>query len=92
MTKPVRSTTLERLRRTREADLHVQGLAQPLQLGEGLYHLLGHINLPIADADLLVGRILEEVPDAEGEAFLQSSLAEWEGRPVPPWMRDGGHE
>ena len=34
-TKDVRSTTLERLRLTREADRLVQGMPQPLQLAEG---------------------------------------------------------
>lgn len=92
VTKHVRSTTLERLRKTREADLHVRGLPQPLQLGEGLYHLLDHIELPVADTDLIVGRILEEVPDSEGEAFLRTCVDAWESRAIPPWMRDGGHE
>jgi trans-4-hydroxy-L-proline dehydratase len=92
LTKAVRSTTLERLRKTCEADIHVRGLAQPLQLGRGLYHLLDHIDLPINSDDLLVGRILEEVPDEQGEAFLQTTVAAWEGRAIPPWMRDGGHE
>lgn len=90
--KDIRSTTLERLHKTREADLHVQSLPQPLQLGEGLYHLLDHIDLPIADNDLLLGRILEEVPDTQGEAFFQATVADWDGRSIPPWMRDGGHE
>ncbi|MBT3345302.1 MAG: hypothetical protein HN712_30695 [Gemmatimonadetes bacterium] len=92
LVKHIRSTTLERLRKTREADLHVQGLPQPLQLGEGLYHLLDHIELPIEASDLLLGRILEEVPDDEGEAYLQTVVDEWNGRSIPPWMRDGGHE
>ena len=90
--KDVRSTTLERLRKTLEADLHVTGLPQPLQLGEGLYHLLDHIEVPVDPQDLLVGRILEEVPDDEGEAFFQSTIEGWDGRAIPPWMRDGGHE
>ena len=90
--KDVRSTTLERLRKTREADLHVAGLPQPLQLGEGLYHLLDHIEVPVAATDLLVGRILEEVPDPEGEAFFETMLAAWDNRAIPPWMMDGGHE
>jgi len=90
--KDVRSTTLERLRKTREADLHVQGLPQPLQLGEGLYHLLDHIDLPVEPDDLILGRILEEIPDEEGEAFFQTTVEAWGNRGIPPWMRDGGHE
>ena len=38
--KDTRSTTLERLRVTHEADLHVEGLPQSLQLGEGLYFIV----------------------------------------------------
>ena len=92
LTKAVRSTTLERLRKTVEADLHVQGMSQPLQLGQGLYHLLDHIDLPVESTDLIVGRILEEVPDDEGEAFFQTTVAAWNGRAIAPWMQDGGHE
>ncbi len=90
--KPVRSTTLERLRLTRQADLDVTGLPQPLQLGEGFRRLLDAIDVPVELDDLIVGRIREEVPDAAGEAELQQIVAAWNGRPVPPWMLDGGHE
>jgi hypothetical protein len=95
--KPVNSTTLERLRITRQADERVRGLPQPLQLGEGLHFILSHIDAPVSPNDLLAGRISEEVPDAEGEAFFQESvrhLSEPGGRQraVPLWMQDGGHE
>ena len=90
--KDVRSTTLERMRVTLDADLHVRGLPQPLQFGEGLYHLLDHISVPVARDDLILGRITEEIPDAEGEAFYRATLERWGDRPIPPWMVDGGHE
>jgi formate C-acetyltransferase len=90
--KDVRSTTLERIRLTREADDRVEGLAQPLQLGEGLSFLLDNISLPVSPGDLLLGRISEEVPDADGEAFFQNTTGQWNGRGIPPWMQDGGHE
>ncbi|MCC7262031.1 MAG: hypothetical protein IT369_05830 [Candidatus Latescibacteria bacterium] len=90
--KDVRSTTLERLRRTWEADQAVQGLPQCLQLGEGVYHLLDTIAVPVDPADLLLGRIEEEIPDAAGEAFFAATVAAWQGRAIPPWMPDGGHE
>ena len=90
--KAVRSTTLERLRLTREADLEVQGMPQPLQLGEGLYYLLDHISLPTSPHDLLVGRIAETVPDEEEEALFQATVEAWEGKGVPPWILDLGHE
>ncbi len=90
--KDVRSTTLERLRKTREADIRVQGLPQPLQLGKGLYYLLDRIDLPVDPSDLIVGRIHEEVPDPEDEALFQATVEAWKNRAIPPWMSDGGHE
>jgi len=90
--KHVRSTTLERLRLTRQADEGLGQQPQPLQLGEGLYYLLERISLPLDPHDLLLGRISEEVPDAVGEAFFEESLAAWNNGSRPPWMRDGGHE
>jgi pyruvate-formate lyase len=89
--KDVRSTTIERLRVTWEADNRVLGLPQPLQLGEGLYHLLDRIPVPVAAHDLLLGRMPERVPDEAEEAFYQTCLAQWEGWAIPPWMRDFGH-
>ena len=90
--KDVRSTTLERLRLTREADARVGDLTQPLQLGEGLYFLLDRISVPVHAHDLILGRIEEGVPDPEGEAFFQETLDAWNGSARPSWMRDGGHE
>ena len=90
-TKDVRSTTLERLRVTWEADARVQGLPQPLQLGEGLTYLLDHVPVPVAAHDLILGRMPECVPDEAGEAFYRACLAQWEGWAIPPWMRDFGH-
>lgn len=90
--KDVRSTTLERLRVTWEADCYVRGLPQPLQLGEGLYYILDNIEVPVNQNDLILGRILEEIPDEKGEEFFQNTLKEWNGRAIPFWMTDGGHE
>ncbi len=90
--KPVRSTTLERLRVTVAADDRVEGLPQPLQLGEGLCYLLDHVAVPLSPDDLILGRIEEEVPDVAGEAFFQDTVAAWNGRSIPSWMPDGGHE
>ncbi len=89
--KDVRSATMERLRLLWEADAFVRGLPQPLQIGEGLYYLLDHISLPVSPDDLILGRITEEIPDANGEALLQKAAQEWRGG-IPLWMRDGGHE
>lgn len=90
--KDVRSTTLERLRLTREADELLHGRPQPEQLSEGLYYLLDRVSLPVSPNDLLLGRVAEEVPDAEGEAFFRDTIARWDGRGTPSWMPDGGHE
>jgi len=90
--KDTRATTLGRLRLTREADGLVRGRPQPLQLGEGLYFLLDNISLPVHQHDLLLGRISEEIPDEKGEELLRTTIEEWGGRAIPPWMRDSGHE
>jgi len=89
--KDVRSATMERIRVLWEADAFVRGLPQMFQMGEGLYYLLDHISLPISPDDLIVGRVTEEIPDADGEALLKKAAQEWK-RGIPPWMRDGGHE
>ena len=90
--KSVRSTTLERIRVSREADAHVSRMPQTRQIGEGLAYLLDRISVPVSPHDLVLGRITEEVPDAEGEAFLAQAMASWNGGTRPPWMLDGGHE
>ena len=90
--KPVCSTTLERLRVTEKANHRVAGLPQPLQLGEGLYYLLDHVAVPVSSDDLILGRIEEEVPDDSGEIFFRSTVAAWNGKSIPAWMPDGGHE
>jgi len=64
---------------------------------------LDNISLPVAPHDLILGRIRDEVPDEEGEAFFQESLDVWQREfskypgyilrwSMPPWMTDGGHE
>ncbi len=90
--KHPRSTTLERLRLAHQADAQTQGLPQPRRLGEGVFHILSRIATPVSPSDLLLGRIAEEVPDAQGEAFFQNTVKDWKGRGIPPWMPDGGHE
>jgi hypothetical protein len=89
--KDARSATMERLRLSWKADAFVRGLPQQLQMGEGLHYLLDNISLPVSPDDLILGRIAEEIPDADGEVLLQRSAQEWRGG-LPPWMRDGGHE
>ena len=89
--KPVKMTTLERIRLLIYAHEHVvKDLPQPLQYGLGLKYALNHISLPIAEEDLILGRISEEVPDEAGEAYYQDVLKKY-GRSLPPWVFDQGH-
>jgi len=90
--KPVESTTLERLRITREADELVRGRPQVEQLGWGLRYLLDRVSLPVAQHDLLLGRVAETVPNADEEAYFQETVSRWDGQGTPAWMPDGGHE
>ena len=89
--KEILSATLERLRLSWEAHEFVSHFPQQLQIGEGIYHLLNHISVPVSPDDLILGRITEEVPDTDGEALLEKTAKEWR-RGIPPWMPDGGHE
>lgn len=86
--KPVTTTTLERIRLFHEADERVAGLPQPLKYGNGLKYVLENITLPVKEHDLILGRVSEEVPDEEGEAFFRKHEAN-SGR--PSWIHDGGH-
>lgn len=89
--KDFRSATMERLRITWDAHEYVRGLPQQLQLGEGLYYILHRIPTYINPDDLILGRVDEEIPDADGEELLHKTSKEWH-RGIPPWMPDGGHE
>ena len=68
--KPMRCTTLERVRLSYEAHHALPELPQPLKFGLGLKYVLERISLPVKATDLLVGLISEEIPDEEGEAFF----------------------
>ena len=76
--KDVRSTTLERIRLTDEADELVRGLSQPLLLGAGLAYILRNIALPLETHDLLVGRMTEVVPDEAEETWTHKVFERWE--------------
>ncbi|MDL2232599.1 hypothetical protein LJC63_03340 [Ruminococcaceae bacterium OttesenSCG-928-L11] len=96
--KPVKATTLERIRLFTEADDTVRGMPQPLQYGHGLTYVLERIAQPILPYDLLMGRITEEVPDPEGEAYFQELCLRYARKPLPwdkgtqPfWVFDQGH-
>lgn len=97
--KSVKMTTLERIRLFTYADEHVvPGMPQPLQYGLGLKYVLENISLPIQPYDLILGRISEEVPDQEGEAFFQEvckryarDCLPWDKGTAPFWVYDQGH-
>lgn len=97
--KPVKCTTLERIRLFTEADEWLDpDLPQPLKYGLGLGYVLERIEQPIEPYDLILGRITEEVPDEEGEAFFQEvsvrykrEAAPWDKGTQPFWVNDQGH-
>jgi formate C-acetyltransferase len=89
--KSPRSTSLPRLRLTREAWERCRELPQPLCLGQVLGHVTRHLEVPVASHDLLIGRMPEVVPDAAEEAYFQESV-KLLGSALPPCCTDGGHE
>lgn len=88
--KPIKSTTLERLRLCVEAEATCRDLCQPMQLGTTMLYVLEHISVPVEPDDLILGRITEAVPNEEEEVFFQDTLKKMGCR--PPYMIDGGHE
>lgn len=86
--KPIKSTTIERVRLLHEADELYSDLPQPLQYGKGFYYLLKNCSLPIKDTDLILGRIFEKELDEEEEKFFQSLSSNFAR---PKWIVDGGH-
>lgn len=97
--KPVKCTTLERIRLFTEADEWLDPeLPQPLKYGLGLGYVLDRITQPVSSDDLILGRITEEVPDEEGEAFFQEMCVRykrtampWDKGTQPFWVNDQGH-
>lgn len=87
--KPIKSTMLERLKLIEQADTMVSNMPQPLQLGNALQYILGNCSLPIAAHDLLLGRILEELPNDNDEIWLTEFYTKLGER--PQWLVDGGH-
>ncbi len=90
MNKPMKSTMLERIQLLNQADEQVQGLSQPLQLGNGALYIAKNASVPVEPHDILLGRFPEKVPDEEEEKIYQ----EWEKKNIffPfGWTRDGGH-
>lgn len=91
--KPMRCTTLERVRLFYEAHYALPELPQPLKFGLGLKYVLERISLPVKATDLLAGRISEEIPDEEGEAFFNmvAEDPDFDFIRRPRWIPDGGH-
>lgn len=89
--KPLNSTMFERLQVLEQADKQVQGLPQPLQLGEGLLYVAATVSLPVKEWDILIGRIPEVVPDEEQEAYIGAWGSRYPQGNRPGWLADGGH-
>lgn len=88
--KPLKSTMLERIQLLCQADAQVQGLSQPLQLGNGALYIAENASVPVEPHDILLGRFPEKVPDEEEEKIYE----EWKKKDIffPfGWTRDGGH-
>ncbi len=94
--KPVKTTTLERIRIMDEFDELVKNDPQPLRYGRHLKNLLSKVSTPIQPYDLLLGRVTEKVPDDTEEAYLQQVFHKYSKLPGEPDSRptcfyDGGH-
>lgn len=89
--KSPRSTTLQRLRLTREGWEACREAPQPLRLARVLGHVVRHLDVPVLPHDLLIGRMPEVVPESAAEACFQDGLKAMGGA-VPPGFPDGGHE
>ena len=88
--KPIKSTTVERLKLLCEADATYAELPQPIRYGRAIGHLLGGCSLPIKENDLILGRIYERELDAEEEELL-TRLTKAGNCARPLWIRDSGH-
>lgn len=95
--KPVKTTTIERVKLFNKADAALPAdMPQPLKYGHGLKYVLERVSTPIEPHDLILGRVTEEVPGEEDEAFFQEVIARfgrWPGAKssTPNWVFDGGH-
>ena len=76
--KPSNSTLVERYFLLYEAWDMVEGLPQPLQMGEGLRYVLQRASLPIKEHDLLLGRYDDHVPTKAEQEKLKTL---WEREP-----------
>ena len=95
--KPVRMTTLERVRLFDQANERFRDEPQPAQYGKGLLFVAERVSLPVIPYDLLLGRVPEEVPDGGDEAYFQEVCQKF-GRSGPdskdsrpPFVFDAGH-
>lgn len=73
-TKPIKSTTFERVQLWSSLRDTVTGLPQPLRFGEALYRFLDAVSTPVADNDLLLGRHVDKTLTAAEEQEFQAFL------------------
>ncbi len=73
-TKPLKSTTFERVRILRDLQHKYDGLPHPLRFGNVIYDFFDQVSTPVEPHDIIVGRHLDKPLDAEEEAFFQAFL------------------
>ena len=87
--KPVKSTYMERMRCADKAYELYSAFPQPLYLGYGLTYMLENVSVPIKEHDILLGRVVEWVPNDEEEAWFTEAAKRMGERKY--FMVDVGH-
>ena len=73
-TKPLKSTTFERVQILHSLQHKYDGLPHPLRFGNVLYDFFDQVSTPVEPHDIIVGRHLDKPLNAEEEAFFQAFL------------------
>ena len=73
-TKPLKSTTFERVQILHSLQHKYDGLPHPLRFGNVLYDFFDQVSTPVEPHDIIVGRHLDKPLNAEEEAFFQTFL------------------
>lgn len=89
--KPIKSTMFERIVCMDEANQLLEDEPQPLKLGKGLAYILANCSVPVSPHDILLGRVVEWVPNEVQEHYLEDFKARFNGAMRPEWLVDGGH-
>lgn len=79
--KPINSTFYERLELLENELIRYRALPQPLRQGYAHAYFLENISCPVQKHDILLGRIVEIVPDKDQEKYFQEVLEKhWKER------------